>query len=138
MNILKCVAALTLVSSTAFADHTGRGDPAQIARASYRSATDAETLGRDAQFSCSGWGSRLAYSADRLHHALSDLYRAARRSGPVPPDHREDEIVDLFESAESAYYQVESDYRNSWCDGQVQRDYLNLQNGFTRLEQTIQ
>lgn len=144
MKLLSLIAAVTL-STTAMAnnrDHTGSGDPRQIARASYRAADDAEQLARQARYSCHN-SYELASAANSLHYAVSDLYRAARRmsGGRVRDarDHNHDEIAALFRYVESSYYQVHRayDYAGYNCGYDVRRAYQSLQWDFSHLEQVI-
>ncbi len=140
--------ALALAASVAAAapqtrNHTGGGttDPREVARASYRAADDAEAMSRDANWSCrNGQGYQLGASANRLHLALSDLYRAALRAStgnPLSRHHNDSPFGEDFELVEQSYSQLQMDFSTVGfsCGTEVQRLYQSLQYDYSYLGQ---
>jgi hypothetical protein len=142
--------AATLLTTTAAAQtrdhHSGGGNPADISRASYRAADDAEAMASQARYGCyNGQGAQLSASANRMHLALSDLYYAARRAAGGQRtaelrDHNQGgDLGGLFEIVASDYNQVQIDYNYVGfnCNASVQNLYRSLQYDYSYLAQVM-
>jgi hypothetical protein len=165
MKILSILLTSLFFSVPAFADHAV-DNAAETARASYRAADDAEALAYAANRDA-GWHRdgiiesvdvesgvtpedhrsdtlrSVARVADRLHYALSDLYRSARYAsgGFGPEDHRGDRIRDDFSKSQSYFYELQRTYRNLspyQYNRRIDSLYRSMEYTFSRLAWTVQ